>query len=234
MNDKLTTYIIPTLLIGEFPTLVFTFFDYYHLFSKYRENDRLYPTFQNLQDAFYPYIRNVIGILLFGYIGMNFIIYTNLNFYDMSNNINIFSFIYQWFFVSLFTEFLFYWLHRYVHVNKDLYYYLHASHHRWKNNSFALVNHDLEIIEIAIFSFCPAIPCIVLGVNWQVMMFHAMYTNWQGTYSHSGYHIPILDYLLLVDSRNHDNHHKYPNYNFAGGSMFNLMDKIFHTHRYIT
>ena len=132
--------------------------------------------------------------------------------------------------VTLATEFLFYWLHRYVHYNRGIYYWLHIDHHRWRHNSFALVNHDLAIPEIAIFSLCPAIPCIALGVHWKTMLLHAIYTNWQGTYSHSGYHSKCLDIALLTDSRDHDNHHKHPTFNFAGGGWFSLMDRVFGTH----
>ena len=69
-----------------------------------------------------------------------------------------------------------------------------------------------------------------MGVHWKAMLLHAIYTNWQGTYSHSGYHSKILDAILLTDSRDHDNHHKYPTYNFAGGGWYSIMDRIFGTH----
>tara|TARA_Y100000996_G_scaffold137688_1_gene104808 strand:+ start:29 stop:727 length:699 start_codon:yes stop_codon:yes gene_type:complete len=228
----LREYTVPCLIIGEMPTLVFTLLDKYRLLSYYKDSDRVYATTTDLQQVIYVYIRNVIGILLAAALGMEILIHGNIVPYDMSNDMTIDQYLVQFIQVTLTTEFLFYWLHRYVHNYRKLYYWMHASHHKWRDNSFALVNHDLEKSEISTFALCPAIPCMLFGVNWRVMLFHSIYTNWQGTYSHSGYHIPMLDMLLLTDSRDHDYHHKKPTYNFAGGGWYSLMDRIFGTYYY--
>ena len=223
-------YTVPCLLVSEIPTFVFTLFDMFHLFSSYRENDRPYPSSSDLHKVAVVYCRNVIGIILLSVLGMEFFIRTDTIPYDMSSDIATQQAISQLVQVTLATEFLFYWLHRYVHYNRTLYRLLHFDHHHWRYNSFALVNHDLTIPEIGIFAFCPAIPCMVLGVNWRVMLIHAIYTNSQGAYSHCGYRFRLLDMLLLTDSRDHDNHHKHPTYNYAGGGWYSIMDRIFGTH----
>ena len=226
----LRLYTIPSLVVGEVPTLVFTIFDLLRLFPAYRDVDRQYPSKEDLYRVIGVYLRNTLGILLFSALGMEFFIYTDTIPYDMDPAVAYHTRVLQFVQSTLCTEFLFYWLHRYVHFNRGLYRWLHVDHHRWRYNSFALVNHDLAIPEISIFALCPAIPCIVLGVHWQVMLMHAICTNWQGTYSHSGYRFRTLDAFLLTDSRDHDNHHKYPTYNFAGGGWYSIMDRIFGTH----
>ena len=230
----LRRYTIPCLLVGEVPTLIFTIFDILKLFSAYRGSmNRPYPSLSEIYSVIGIYTRNVIIILMMAGMGMEFFIRSDMVPYDMSDDIVFVETVIQLIQVSLFTEFLFYWLHRCVHFQRKLYYWMHVGHHKWRSNSFALVNHDLAIPEVGFFALCPAIPCIVLGVHWKVLLLHAMYTNWQGIYSHSGYRFPMLDLLLLTDSRDHDNHHKHPTYNFAGGGWYSVMDRIFGTYRLI-
>ena len=226
----LRLYTVPCLLIGELPTAIFTILDVLHVASGCRDKGRPYPSGNDIFRVASIYIKNLLGILLISSLGMEFFIYTNSVPYNMDPDVSTHIILLQLIQVTLATEFLFYWLHRYVHYNRRLYYWLHIDHHQWRYNSFALVNHDLAVPEIAIFSLCPALPCIALGVHWNTMLIHAIYTNWQGTYSHSGYHFKWLDIILLTDSRDHDNHHKHPTYNFAGGGWFSLMDRIFGTY----
>ena len=226
----LRLYTIPCLLISEAPALLFTICDYYHLFPMYREKFRPFPSVNDIKKVFRVYLRNLMIILLLGAMGMEFFIQTNTIPYDMNSELTYFTGMYQFVSATLITEFLFYWLHRYVHYNRSLYRWLHFDHHRWRYNAFALINHDLAVSEVCIFSLCPALPCITLGVHYKVMLMHAVYTNWQGSYSHSGYRFKIIDLFLLTDSRDHDNHHKHPTYNYAGGGWYSIMDRIFGTH----
>tara|TARA_B100001093_G_C26703674_1_gene960236 strand:+ start:474 stop:1187 length:714 start_codon:yes stop_codon:yes gene_type:complete len=229
----LRLYTVPCLLIGEIPTFIFTMFDILHLFPDSRDKGRKYPSMQEINTTLEIYTRNLAGILMLSILGMEFFIQTDNVPYDMRDHYvsdELLIWLFQFVQVSLMTEFLFYWLHRYTHYNRTLYYNIHHGHHKWRFNSFAIVNHDLDVSEISIFSLCPALPCILFGVHWKVMLAHAIYTNWQGIYSHSGYHFQLLDYILLTDSRDHDNHHKYPTYNFAGGGWYSIMDRIFGTY----
>lgn len=230
MMHPLRVYTIPALILGEVPTFIFTMIDLAHALPQYRENDRPYPSIADINKAGKIYLRNVLGILLLGALGMEFFIQTNTVPYNLNSDLSIYTAMIQFIESTLFTEFLFYWLHRYVHYNRALYRDIHYDHHRWRYNSFAIVNHDLAMREILVFSLCPAIPCIALGVHWKVMLLHSIYTNWQGTYSHSGYNIPLLNILLVTDSRDHDNHHKHPTYNFAGGGWYSIMDRVFGTY----
>lgn len=212
-------YIIPCLIVGELPCLVISMFD------KRPSND-------DLRKVGSVYARNLTAILLMAQLSMELMVRTGMVPYDMSNTLPSWPALFlQYAVASLCTEFLFYWLHRYIHCNRILYYVLHAKHHKWVSNSFALVNHDLQLSEVSIFALCPALPCALLGVHWTVMMFLAIMTNWQGTYGHSRIRHPVLDCLLLTDSRDHNNHHLHPTCNFAGGAWFSLMDRLFGTFR---
>lgn len=217
--NPLQTFIIPCLLLGELPCLLITLLD-----------NR--PSTEQLYKVGSVYLRNTALILTVGQVGMECIVRTGMVPYDMSPTLPPLPILFvQYVAASLCTEFLFYWLHRFVHRCRPLYYMLHAHHHQWVHNSIAIVNHDLQLPELCIFALCPAIPCAVLGVHWTVMMFLAMFTNWQGTYGHSRLHHPVVDAVLLTDSRDHDNHHVHPTCNFSGGGWFSVMDRLFGTYR---
>ena len=225
----LETYIIPCLLFGESLTILFTIADVIQpdCLKRFRINHRRFPTIQELQSAMPQYIVSVIIILSLGFVGMSTMVRLDIVPYDMNPNLPPFkTSLLQFLVISLSTELLFHILHRYMHANRKAYQTLHFKHHRWTRDSFALCNHDLDPIELIIFSLCPSIPGVVMGVHYKIMFLHAILANWQGTYGHSGYSHPILTVLLFTDSIDHDTHHARPNKNFSGGAMFSIIDRL--------
>ena len=55
-------------------------------------------------------------------------------------------------------------------------------------------------------------------------------TNFNGIYGHSGYNFKLLNFFLLIDPIDHDNHHKHPKTNFSTGFLFSIIDRLFNTH----
>lgn len=230
MNTDVLRYTTLWLVLGEIPTLLFTIIDICKPTWAVPYRSRDYPTAVELVAACKIYVRDTVLVLLAAALAMEVLIAMDFIPYSLQE-ITVLEFLLQYVLSSLCTEALFYWLHYYVHKNRWLYRLLHSNHHAYVGNSFALVNHVLDVPEILIFGLCPAIPCILLGVNIRVMWFLSVYTNWQGTYGHSGYSSSLLDWLLLTRSIDHDNHHKYPHKNLSGGGYFSLMDRIFGTYR---
>lgn len=130
---------------------------------------------------------------------------------------------------TLMGDFLFYWLHYAFH--HPLLYPYHRHHHRYRRDSFALVNHVLHPSEAILFVLPPAIPPMVLGCHISTMWLYAIVTNWIGTYIHSGYDIPGLAYLIAVCPQDHDMHHVSPKNNFSTSAFFSLIDRVFGTYR---
>ena len=230
MNTDVLRYTTMWLVLGELPTLLFTLVDICRPSWGREFRSRDYPTASELVGACRIYVRDTILVLLVTSLSMEALIAADFIPYSL-HEISLTEFVLQYLVCSMSTEALFYWSHYIVHKNRSLYRALHANHHSYVGNSFALVNHVLDVPEILIFGLCPAIPCIIFGVNIRVMWFVSVYTNWQGTYGHSGYSSRFLDWLFLTRSIDHDNHHKYPHKNFSGGGYFSLMDRLFGTYK---
>ena len=235
---KCTIFIV---LISELPIIIFTLLDYYkfNCLKTYRiayQNNpvRQYPTTTEIIQALQLFIPIVFIFLLpMTYFGMSFFEYINWNPYQMSIELPSYSsgFI-QYLTISILSEFLFYGLHRLVHLPKL--YWIHKHHHCYKYNSFSIVNHYLHPIEIILFIIPPALPPILCQSHLMIVWVYAIITNWVGAYIHSGYEFPLLETILCIKSRDHDIHHIRPKKNFSTGLFYSLVDRLFGTYLHLS
>lgn len=224
-------YTIPILLISEIPCLLFTILDIikFDCLVKYRIDNRKYPSNKEIYKAFKQSIKIFLIIFFLtciSFITMDYIKWSPYNIDQF--NYSYSRIILEYFFICIINDFFFYIFHRIVHLPK--FYWIHKDHHLYRRNSFSLVNHYLQEIEICIFIIPPIIAPILFNSHIYIVWIYMLLTNFNGIYGHSGYNFKILNFFLLVDPIDHDNHHKHPKTNFSTGFLFSIIDRLFNTH----
>ena len=236
-KPEILYFTIIVLLFSEWSIIFFTFLDIckFDSLKKYRitynNNIRPYPTKSEINYALNQYYIILSILLSITYFGMLFLEYIKWIPYDMSDKLPSFYMgTLHYIGISLFSELLFYMFHRTVHHPKL--YWLHSHHHNYKYNSFSIVNHFLHPLEIIIFIIPPALPPIIFGTHLMIVWIYVLVTNTLGIYNHSGYNFPLLNNILLFNSRDHDTHHVKPKKNFSTGLFNSFIDRLFGTYVY--
>lgn len=222
-------YTIPILLISEIPCILFTILDLLQLQNliKYRIDYRPYPTKKEIYFAFKQYIK--IFFIIFNITTISFYIMDYIQFSPYKINKFNYSYIrlFTEFFIVCFINDIFYYIfHRIVHFPQ--FYWIHKDHHSYRKNSFALVNHYLLSSEICIFIIPATIGPILLQSHIYIVWMYMIWTNFTGTYGHSGYNFKLLN--IFINPTDHDNHHKYPKTNFSTGFFYSIVDRLFNTY----
>ena len=225
-------YTIPILLLSEIPCFLFKILDLLKLdfLIKYRIDNRIYPTKSEILIALNQYIKIfsiIFSITTISFIMMN---YLEISPYKINkfNYSNIRLFI-EFFAVCFINDIFYYIFHRIVHLPK--FYWIHKDHHSYRKNSFALVNHYLLSSEVCIFIIPAIIGPILLQSHIYIVWMYMIWTNFIGTYGHSGYDFKLLN--IFVNPRDHDNHHKYPKTNFSTGFCYSIVDRLFNSYNKI-
>jgi len=101
-----------------------------------------------------------------------------------------------------------YWVHWYMHVNSWLYLKIHCVHHRLviPYAIGALYNHPLEGLLMDIVGTGAVILLFQMNVYTQ-LIFTCILTS-KTIFDHSGYRIPVLDYIFSNNSAYHFIHHE--------------------------
>lgn len=142
---------------------------------------------------------------------------------------------------EIILDFFHYWAHRILHMNKNLYQFIHKLHHKHVNP--VIINaYYLSILELIISISIPMILTVnILPYNLSLFEFImiSVYKQYTELAGHSGrilspassfpqcIWIPRLLNIELY-AENHDLHHKLNNCNFS--KRFSLWDKIFGTY----
>ena len=224
-------YTIPILVISEIPCLIFTILDIIKLdcLVKYRIDNRKYPSNKEIYCAFKQSIKIFLIIFFITCISFITMDYINWSPYNTGKfNYSYYRCIIEFFLICIINDFFFYLFHRIVHFPK--FYWIHKDHHLYRRNSFSLVNHYLHEIEICIFIIPPIIAPILFNSHIYIVWIYMLLTNFNGIYGHSGYNFKLLNFFLLIDPIDHDNHHKHPKTNFSTGFLFSIIDRLFNTH----
>ena len=133
------------------------------------------------------------------------------------NNWNIFTKLIVNF---LILETWFYHIHLFSH-QKLVYKKLHKQHHEFTNNSYALVALYCSPYEAVVCNLVAvAIGPVLLYIPAPYLYIYFALVSFNTVYTHSGM---TLGWIIGPD---HDNHHKYYNYNFG---VLGIFDKLYGT-----
>ncbi len=223
-------YIILFVLISESSTSIFSLIDYFEIeyFRKFLINEK--KEFLNKKDikkclnyTIDGYKKIILPIFLIGIITCNTLYIRP--FQCDYKNYNIYISLFRLITYVIFADLLFYIIHRIMHI-PYFYKLYHKKHHEYKI-TFALVKHYVSFEELTVFMTPIVLPAILLNVHIYELYFVSFLFNFYAGYTHSGYNFPLLK-KIGFDSKHHDNHHVYFNYNYS--ALLPIIDKLFNTY----
>ena len=124
----------------------------------------------------------------------------------------------QLIFFVLLDDFLYYWMHRYMHENKWLLRHIHSVHHRIRNTCGINGNY-MHWIEYSLTATLTLVGPILLGAHIYVVWMWVILRQVEGADGHIGYDIPWNPVHLLPMYQGpiyHDFHHAKFKGNYAG------------------
>ena len=124
----------------------------------------------------------------------------------------------QLLFFVLLDDFLYYWMHRYMHENKWLLRHVHSVHHRVRNTCGINGNY-MHWLEYSLTATLTLIGPILLGAHLYVVWIWVIIRQIEGADGHIGYDIPWNPVHLLPVYEGpvyHDFHHAKFKGNYAG------------------
>ena len=133
-------------------------------------------------------------------------------------------------FFLLLDDFLFYWMHRWMHKNKWVLRHIHSVHHRIKNTC-ALDGNYFHWVEFVLIGSLAMVGPILLGCHLYVLYLWIIIRNLEAADGHAGYDLPWnpLRFLPLYDGPvYHDFHHARFKGNYAGALHY--VDRYFGTY----
>lgn len=140
-----------------------------------------------------------------------------------------YEFIWQLAFFIFLDDFLYYWVHRYMHQNKWLLKKVHSVHHTIRNPS-AIAGNYFHWAELAITAGLALIGPLLLSSHIYVVYVWFVLRQWQAVDGHCGYEFnwnPITWLPFYKGGRFHDLHHELYKGNYAG--FLPLVDRWFGT-----
>lgn len=139
-------------------------------------------------------------------------------------------FVWQIVFFVFLDDFLYYWMHRWMHENKWLLRHVHAVHHQVRNPC-ALAGNHFHWAELAMTSGLVLVGPILVGAHVEVVYLWVLLRQLEAADGHTGYHFPWdpLHRLPFYEGAAfHDFHHARFQGNYAG--FLPLWDRIFGTY----
>jgi sterol desaturase/sphingolipid hydroxylase (fatty acid hydroxylase superfamily) len=141
---------------------------------------------------------------------------------------NIFEIIWQLFFIMIINDFLFYWLHRFLHW-KPIYPHFHKIHHQYRN-TVSIASEHTHPVEFIFQSIIPAnVGAIILGhrLHFYTYCLWIIIKICKTSEEHSGYQFPwsptvLIPFRILPEF--HNLHHLYFTGNY--GLIFNFWDNL--------
>jgi sterol desaturase/sphingolipid hydroxylase (fatty acid hydroxylase superfamily) len=124
---------------------------------------------------------------------------------------------------------VFYWGHRFFHINKTVLKETHLSHH--KNNAPTVWGcYNENILGLIIPQSFFAYIVFIIPISMPALIFLNFYAMFLDIVGHSGYDIsPRVPFTFFTAVPDHDLHHKYYDCNYA--PYFTVWDKIMKTYR---
>jgi sterol desaturase/sphingolipid hydroxylase (fatty acid hydroxylase superfamily) len=139
-------------------------------------------------------------------------------------------FVFQIIFFLILDDFLFYWMHRYMHENKWMLRHVHSVHHRIKNTC-ALDGNYFHWLEFVMIGSLAMVGPILIGCHLYVLYVWIIIRNIEAADGHAGYDFPWnpLRFLPLYDGPvYHDFHHARFKGNYAGALHY--VDQFYGTY----
>lgn len=133
-------------------------------------------------------------------------------------------------FFLLLDDFLFYWMHRWLHENKWMLKHVHSVHHRIRNTC-ALDGYYFHWFEFVLISSLAMVGPLLVGCHLYVLYLWIVIRSIEAADGHAGYDFPWnpLRFLPLYDGPvYHDFHHARFKGNYAGALHY--VDKYFGTY----
>ncbi|MGP4953645.1 sterol desaturase family protein, partial [Psychrobacter sp. T6-1] len=121
-------------------------------------------------------------------------------------------------FFVLLDDFLYYWMHRYMHENKWLLKHIHSVHHRI-HNTCGINGNYMHWVEYSLTATLTLVGPILLGAHIYVVWLWVILRQVEGADGHIGYDIPWNPAHLLPVYEGpvyHDFHHAKFKGNYAG------------------
>ncbi|MCL6416945.1 sterol desaturase family protein [Aestuariirhabdus sp. Z084] len=121
------------------------------------------------------------------------------------------------FFVFL-DDFLYYWMHRYMHENKWLLRHVHSVHHRIRNTCGINGNY-MHWLEFSLTAFLTLVGPMLIGAHIYVIWIWVIIRQFEGADGHIGYDVPWNPAHLFPVYQGpvyHDFHHAKFKGNYAG------------------
>lgn len=121
-------------------------------------------------------------------------------------------------FFVLLDDFLYYWMHRYMHENKWLLRHVHSVHHRVRNTCGINGNY-MHWLEFSLTAMVTLIGPILVGAHIYVIWLWVIIRQIEGADGHIGYDIPWnpVHFLPVYEGPvYHDFHHAKFKGNYAG------------------
>ncbi len=138
--------------------------------------------------------------------------------------------ILQLVFFILLDDFLFYWMHRWLHANKWMLKHVHSVHHRI-HNPCALDGNYFHWLEFVLIASLAMVGPVLVGCHVYVLYAWIILRNIEAADGHAGYDFPWnpLRFLPLYDGPvYHDFHHARFKGNYAGALHY--VDRFFGTY----
>ncbi|MFE8070216.1 sterol desaturase family protein [Marinobacteraceae bacterium S3BR75-40.1] len=139
-------------------------------------------------------------------------------------------FVGQLIFFVLLDDFLYYWMHRWMHENKWLLRHVHAVHHQIRQ-PYGLAGNHFHWLEFVMTVGLAMVGPILVGAHVYVVWAWFILRQWEAVDGHTGYNLPWdpFHWLPLYEGAGyHDFHHARFKGNFAG--FLPLWDRVFGTY----
>lgn len=142
----------------------------------------------------------------------------------------------QLIFFILLDDFLYYWMHRYMHENKWLLKNIHGVHHEIKNTC-AINGNYMHWLEFSLTASIMLIGPVLMGAHLYVLWIWVVIRQFEAADGHMGYDIPwnpARIFLFYHGPVYHDFHHAKFKGNYAG--FLSYLDKYFgntHVKKYL-
>lgn len=133
-------------------------------------------------------------------------------------------------FFMVLDDFLYYWMHRWMHSNKWLLKKVHSVHHRLRN-PFSLAGNYFHWLELVMTLAVALAGPILLNAHVEVLYLWLIIRQFEAADGHTGYDFPGDPGHLMPGYQGalyHDFHHSHYQGNYAG--FFNYLDRFFDTY----
>ena len=127
-------------------------------------------------------------------------------------------------------DFMHYWTHRYLHMNKTLRIHVHSVHHNYEGSLYSWVGMQVHPLEVAMITVAIYLP-FLLFAHPMVLWTFAFFATMNATFAHSGYEggLASLGLPHALTSSDHQLHHDI-NATRNYGNILRVWDYMFKTY----